>query len=329
MACAPRYILFVLLPLIFTACVTTRNCEIETLQPAKLSFTSQAKKIAICASPKILSNAIVANQDAHSVPADSVVLNILYSLQKFWKEAPGFEGSDFIVFLTTNDTSDGTSGFDLIVRLDQLRIKNSYYGEQFGSYFADRHYYTEWEAYLQVYYIAEWSIRDGSGKLLDDYTDRDLIVWPSGIKLGKSEAVLNLPGIKDAWWDLGITLAKNYAARTTPQWEKGVRSFYMINKFPELSSQANTAMQNNGYARAFGIWENMMMSCRKRGQRKLKSKIAYNMAIASELQNQLDEAIKWAEQSTKYSKNKFNTSYIEMLKTRQKQSEKLDQQIYR
>ena len=88
-------------------------------------------------------------------------------------------------------------------------------------------------------------------------------------------------------------------------------------------------MQNNGYARAFNVWDDMLMTCRKQGQRKMKSRIAYNMAIACEFQNRLDEAVKWAEQSVRYSENMYNASYVELLKKRQEQAILLDKQIDR
>jgi hypothetical protein len=180
---------------------------------------------------------------------------------------------------------------------------------------------------MHVHYVAEWSVRDRSGNLLDDYVDRDLIVWPSGIRSGKSEAVSSLPGIDAAWWDMGIVMSQSYAKRIAPQWAKGVRSIYMINKFPDLSEQAYTAMQNNGYERAFNIWEEMLLLCRKRGQSKVKSQIAYNMAVSCEFRNQLEQALYRIRRSLNLSHNSFIKSYLELLEERQKNSLQLDKQI--
>lgn len=316
-----RYLILVLTALSLSACVTMRNCPIETLQPAKLAFPGEKRSIAVCASPTLLSDAIMSNESTSGVAADSLIMNILYSLQKFWKSAPGFEESNFSVFLTKDVDASAFSGYDLVARLDRLQVKNSFYGEQYSYY--------EWEAYMHVHYVAEWSVRDRSGKLLDDYVDRDLIVWPSGIRSGKSEAVLNLPSVDDAWWDMGIAMAQTYAERIVPQWERGLRSIYMINKFPDLSEQAYTSMQNDGYERAFNIWEEMLLSCRKKGQKKIKSQIACNMAVAFEFRNQLDQALYWIRRSLNYSQNSFTKSYLNLLEERQKNSLQLDQQINR
>ena len=242
-----------------------------------MTFEGAKKNIALRALPSLLSEAIAANESAASVSADSLIANILYSLKYSWEGAPGYEDAQFFVSMT--ETLPDNVDFDIIVHLSRLQIKNTFYGQQYG--------YFEWEAYLYVQYAAEWQIRSPSGMLLDEYIERDLIVWPSGFTQSKAEAVMGLPDIQDAWWDMGIALAQNCAARIAPQWQTEIRHIYMINKFPELSRQAYTAMQHNGYGRAFDVWENMLLSCRKRGQKNVKSQISHNLAVACEFQNDL------------------------------------------
>lgn len=295
-----------------------RNCPIETLQPARLTIEGPKKNIALCASQTLLADAIMSNENAIDVPADSLIANILFSLKHSWEEAPGYGDAKFFIYITKNDQLPGASNFDLVAQLDKLQVNNTYYGQEYSFY--------EWEAYLHVQYAAKWSIRDKSGALVDEYTDRDLIVWPSGIRVGKAEAVMNLPDINDAWWDMGIAIARSYAARIVPQWRTGERNIFMINKFPELSLQAYTAMQNNSYVRAFDIWENMLLSCRKNGQKRTKSQITYNMAVACEFQNQLDQAIQWTQKSANLKRKSKTVSYLNLLRERQQQQMLLNQQ---
>ena len=318
MTCITRYLLFVMAPLLMTACVTMRHCPIETLQPAKLTFEGSINSIAVCAPQAVLSEAIKSNHTATGVPADSLIANILFSLQHFWEETPGFEETHFFIYITKNDELPVYANFDMTVQLDDLQITNIYYGQQYG--------FVEWEAYLYVQYAAKWSIHDRSGKLIDGYTDRDLIVWPSGIRAGKAEAVEHLPDVRDAWWDMGIALAKNYVARIVPQWQLGMREIYMVNKYPELSQQAYRAMQNDGYARAFDIWENMLLSCRKKGQKNIKSQITYNMAVSREFENQLDEAIRWAQRSADLNRKTKTVHYLNLLRERKQHQAQLDLQ---
>jgi hypothetical protein len=308
-----------MMSLFLSACATIRFCPIETLQPAKLTFEGSKNNIAICAPQTLLSEAIKSNATATDIPSDSLIANILFSLQHFWEDAPGFGDAQFFIYITKNEELPVFSNFDMMVQLDGLQITNTYYGEQYGFF--------EWEAYLYVQFVAKWSVRDKSGIFLDEFTDRDLIVWPSGIHSDKAKAVANLPDVKDAWWDMGIALSKNYITRIVPQWQTGMREIYLINKFPELSQQAYRAMQNDGYARAIDIWENMLLSCRKRGQKKIKSQIAYNMAVAHEFQNQLDEAIYWAQRSSNLNVKSKTVNYLHLLRERKQQQVQLDLQI--
>jgi len=306
------------MPVFFTACVTMHHCPIETLQPAKLTFEGPKTTIAICASETVLSESIKTNETAIGVPADSLIANILFSLQRHWEESPGYEDTQFLIYIANTDDLPEASGFDLMVLLDRMQIKNMYYGQQYD--------FDIWEAYLYTQYMAKWTVRDKTGALIDEYTDRDLMVWPSGIHEGKLEAVDHLPDVKDAWWDLGIALAQNYAIRIVPQWQMGIRNIYMVNKFPELSQRAYTAMQNEAYARAFGIWETMLFSCRKNWQKGIKSQITYNMAVAYEFQNQLDQAIHWAEQSASLKRKSKTVDYLKLLRERQQHQTRLDLQ---
>jgi len=314
-----RYLFFAVIPLLLPACVTMRHCPIETLQPARWTYEGSKNNIAICASQTLLSDAIRANTSATGVPADSLIANILFSLQRLWEEAPGYEDARFFIHLTPTNEQPETSNDDMVVWLKDLQIKNQYYGQQYSFY--------EWEVYLYVSYVAKWVVYSKSGTLIDEYTDRDLMIWPSSRYVSKSEAVENLPDVKDAWWDLGIALAKNYINRIAPQWQKEMRAIFLINKFPELSKQAYSAMQNEGYARAFDIWENMLLSCRKRGQKKTKSQITYNMAVACEFQNQLDDAIYWAQRSVNLNLKPKTAHYLNFLRERKQHQTKLDQQI--
>ena len=324
MVIALRYfLLYITAALFLASCATMRSIPIETLQPAKLSFDEGLpKNIVIIASKDLLSESVITNTDgALFVPTDSLIENCLYSLQNFWKDAVGYQDAKFHVFISSDATPTPpveNSDFDIAVRLDKLYIKNTYYGQQYG--------FIEWEAYLYSHYSAKWSIHNRSGAILDDFTDNDLIVWSSGIQTSKSQAVENLPYVKDAWWDLGIVVAKNYAVRIFPQWKSGTRKIYMINKYPELSLQAYTAMMNDGYARSYHIWETMLLSCRKRGEKRTKSQIKYNMAIACEYQNLLEQAKDLAQQSVSLKDKYRHVNYLNLLSDREKQITLLNKQ---
>jgi len=297
-----------------------RNIPIETLQPASLTFEDPRRNIAIIAPQTLFADAIMRNNlTASNLQADSLIANILYSLQRVWEEALGYEDAQFFVYVTSSDDiSEKYANYDLTVWLERLHINNAFYGQQYGFF--------DWEAYIYVNYSARWLIYSKSGALIDEFTDFDLIIWSSGLHVTRADAIENLPSVSDVWWDLGIAIARSYSAHIVPQWRTGMRQIYMVNKFPELSQLAYRAMQNNSYARAFDIWETMLLSCRRRGQRKIKSQITHNMAVASEFQNQLEQAFYWAQRSLNLRHNHRTANYLNLLRVRQQHQIKLDVQ---
>ena len=295
-----------------------RYCQIETLQPAYLTFQGPKNDIAIFASKDVLTESIETNKTATGAPADSLIANILFSLQRIWEKAPGYEDTRFSIYIMDTDELYGAPNFDMAVLLEKLQITNAYFGQEFDL--------DVWEAYLFVQYLAKWSMRNKSWVLIDEYSDIDLMEWPSGIHQGKLEAVEHLPDVKDAWWDMGIAMAQNYADRIAPRWQTGMRHIYMVNKFPELSQRAYTAMQNGAYSRAFNIWEDMFLSCRKFFQNRVKSQITYNMAVTYEFQNQIDQAVYWAQRSVEMKRKNKTVAYLKLLRERQQHHIQLDLQ---
>ena len=315
-----RYLLLIFItPLFFSACVTMRSVPIETMQPAKFSFQSPKNKIAICASQTVLSEAITSNEGTRGISTDSLIANVLFSLQHSLEDAHGYENTNFTTFIIkTGEAPPIYSDFDMVIEMNMLQITLYYYIQQYGYY--------EWEAYMYALYVAKWQIRNNTGALIDEYIDDNTMLFPSGIYAERLEAVENMPYIKDTWWDVGIAVAQRYANHIAPQWQKGKRNIYMIDKFPELSMMAYKAMQNDAFGRAFDIWETMLFSCRKRGQKTAKSQIIYNMAVACEFQNQLEEAVNLAQKSANMKRNYRTTYYINTLNGRQKHKIELDRQ---
>ncbi|MDR2039225.1 MAG: DUF6340 family protein [Bacteroidales bacterium] len=324
-----KYLFVVWMSLFTSACVVIREIPIETLQPAKITFKDSRKKIAIYAPPSLLDEAIQSNEATYGVHTDSLINNTLYSLKSLLEKAPGFERTSFAVFVTDDHRKiPQSSDFDYFISLDHLQLKNRHYIEQYS--------FQTWEASVEVFYIALWSVRNRDGDIIENYIDRDIRTWFSGIISDWTAAAspsyrvdavkTKLPSINDIWWDLGIILARSCTKFLAPHWQKEERAIYMLNKFPELSGLAYTALKNNGHERAINIWEEMLVACRKRGQKKIKGKINYNIAVGHEYMNQLDESIQWLQRSINYSSNKVNTTYLRLLENRKKQSIILDQQ---
>jgi hypothetical protein len=313
-----RYLLVVLTPLLISACVVMRECSIETLQPAQVLLDVPKQKIAVFASPTLFSDAMLSNVGTSDIYADSLISNILHSLKFFIEQSPGFAQADVSTFFVDQaEQIPEQFNYDWFIGLNRLQISNTYYG---------KYSFLAWESFLHVHYAATWSIQNKEKTFTEDYADRDLQIWRSGVDYGANLRA-NLPSIDDAWWDLGITIAHSCADYIAPHWQEETRSICMVNKFPDLSAQAYKAMLHEGYARAFDMWEEMLILCPKNGQRRAKSQITYNMAVTSEFEHKLDDAVKWAQQSVNYSANNANINYLQLLQKRKSQHLMLDRQI--
>ena len=306
-----RNLFFPIALLLLSSCVTIRSLPIETLQPARVNFEMPQKNISISVSPSLMAET---EMFPEAVNADSLVANILFSLKNFLENMHTYQNIEILVSL------DVPPNPDMLLLLDELRLNNTYYGQQYA--------FLEMEAFLHVHFTARWLIVNNLGQQINQFTDRDLMIWRSGIQSDRDAAINNLPDVKDAWWDTGITIAERFANRITPQWRRGSRHIYMFDdKFPELSQSAFIAMNNDAYWRALDIWENMLMSCRKKGQKKLKSRIIYNKAVAFEFLNQLEHAIYLAQQSVALKNEYRNSNYLRILKERQEHANILDTQM--
>ncbi|MDR1672756.1 MAG: DUF6340 family protein [Bacteroidales bacterium] len=295
------------------ACASIRECRIETLQPPEMPLNTPIEKIAVYAPPKLFSEAIVSNIKTADIASDSLIYNILYSLKMFIEEAPGFEESVVSVFIADGDIPD-KADYDWLIELKQLDIENNI-GAQSGKLF------------LHARCSALWTLQNRDASVTDTRSDNDSQIWLAISENDGNYIISYLPTIADAWWDLGIAIARSYARYITPYWYTEDRQFFMLNKFPDHSRRAYDAMMNGNYQKAFDIWEEMLILCGKNGKTSTKSQITLNMAVACESEHRLDEALVWAQRSVGYAVNYLNGGYPEFLKYRQEQDSLLRRQI--
>jgi tetratricopeptide (TPR) repeat protein len=300
---AVAYLLVILHVVLFTACTAVREYPLETLQPASLVLNEPNRSIALYAPSSLFDYSVMANEEvSEDISTDSLTFNILYSLKNFIENAPGFGNSTVNVFIADNPAQVPEEA-DWYVGVTRLQIANTYYSVPY-----------HWEAKFYAHYVFVCNVENADKSFSDDFVERDMQDWSSRItEWGTSQ----LPSVADAWWDLGIALARTCAEHVTPHWRNETRKIYLISRFNDDSALAYKAMRDNNYNRAFALWEEMLISCRKGKQKKIKSRIAYNLAVVCEMQNQFDDALHWIQQSIAYSANQDNNQYLKKLKERQ------------
>ncbi len=164
---------------------------------------------------------------------------------------------------------------------------------------------------------AAWTLYDPSRHVIvDTYTDTNTLVWDNNIHNGK----FKMPGRIKAIHDASIANGEKYADRLSPHWVKTNRFYYIpsANRF-----KAATAFAEKG------DWKNAGAQWQKIAFEKPNSRLAffalYNLAVATEMNGEIDQALSWADKSLSCSLSLSNSdftrqssAYIKILKKRTK-----------
>ncbi|MDR1666290.1 MAG: tetratricopeptide repeat protein [Bacteroidales bacterium] len=302
---------------LFTSCSVMRECPVETLQPAQISFDSLRRSIAVYAPSGLFDLSVSSNEGTAAIAADSLVYNLLYSVKSYLEQSPGFQKTRVEVFLADHPTEIPVA-CDWYIGFSHLELHNSTYARPHV-------FFPSWTVYLQVRSAIVCSVgRDE--QVLHSFEKHDLLEWSATIGAGDDPA-LYLPSVADAWWDTGIAIARACTDHIAPHWQEEWRPVFMISRFPDDSALAYTAMKDGNYARAYEMWDEMLISCRKRGQKRMKSRILHNMAVTLEMQDRIEDAVQQVRQSIRYSSLPENREYLRLLLQRLSQKTELDKQI--
>jgi len=95
-----------------------------------------------------------------------------------------------------------------------------------------------------------------------------------------------LPGIKQALFNTAIKIALDVDGKISPFWVSEKRGYFLFNLKNDRGQQL---INENKTAEARAFWLEKAKSTKK----KIKSRAEYNLALASELEGNIDQAIEW------------------------------------
>ncbi len=188
--------------------------------------------------------------------------------------------------------------------------------------------------YIDVLYNAHmrtgvrmgWRMYDPKTKIiLDEFTTDDYLERDAS---GKDErtALNNLPSAVDISRSVAYNGGQRYGSRIAPLYVQVSRTYYAKAKgYTEQMKQASNYARSNDWKRAAEIWKNIEV--RATDNRKAAGRAAYNMAIASEVNGNLELAQEWAQKASGKYGNKKARNYIQVIQQRQNDARKVEYQM--
>jgi hypothetical protein len=153
--------------------------------------------------------------------------------------------------------------------------------------------YNSYYASLDMKYNAFFRIYKPGSKTIEIPLN-DTIYWESADDF--LELMLRkLPSIKQASISAAIKVALDVDAKISPTWVPEKRGYFRLTR---KNDQGKQLMDENKIEEAREYWMQMAQSDKK----KIKGRAEYNLALASELDGDLDKAMEWALKS-------YNTYY--------------------
>jgi hypothetical protein len=201
---------------------------------------------------------------------------------------------------------------DALLCLENFNEKvNTSFHLESGNRYADGVGYTDYSAYVQVAYHSNWKLYQPKEKLMvANFEVKDTIFWErNGNTL--QETYENLPLIKEALIAGAIENADNLANYISPGWKPEERS-YFITKNQE-ADKAVSLLKKDEWKDAENVW----MKFSTATSASFRSKIEYNLALAAEMNGDLNKAVEWAKKSFQSKYSKVAEDYIKLLNAQQ------------
>lgn len=178
----------------------------------------------------------------------------------------------------------------------------------------------EHEASMRTLVKMGWRIYDNHSKfLLDEFAVGENLGYV-GRGVNPVVAANALISRKEAVKEVANKSGEAYAMRIIPLWFRVSRDYYVRGN--RNFSIAKRKAQTRNWDQAGDIW--LKETSHPKG--KIAGRACYNMAIISEINGDVDKAIKWAQQSYENYNNKLALRYVRVLQDRQYRMELLKKQ---
>lgn len=159
----------------------------------------------------------------------------------------------------------------------------------------------KYDAFLRIY-------KPGKKTLVKEFELSDTISWESA-DYSQVRLFSKMPSIKQAMINAGIKVALSVDDKLSPTWVPEKRGFFLIKPNGDRGEQL---MNEKKYDEAGQYWDALTKSKNK----KIRSKAEFNKALISELDGDIDGAIKWGLKSFYSYYRQQTETYLKKLQSR-------------
>ena len=164
---------------------------------------------------------------------------------------------------------------------------------------------------VDLYARTYWFVYEENKSIPADTMEHTNVLPLSGAGNNYREAFANLPDIKDAISDLAYQTGQHHAYHIFPIWDNVAR-IYFINSMDQKMKDAELLAKKNQWMEAAAVWRKIALSKNK----KKAARAAFNMALASEINDKLDLAESWLKRSLALYDSPITRNYLEIIKER-------------
>ena len=180
----------------------------------------------------------------------------------------------------------------------------------------------EYRATTDINYLSDWRLYRANGsKPVIRFQVGDSIFWNES-SYALEELYSQMPRTKEALIGGGIAAGLKIAGYISPGWVNQSRYYYLTGK-AEIDV-AVPLIKNNKWEEAAAIWSKYSTISSK----SIRSKIEFNLALAAEMNGDLDQAIEWGFKSFKTKYSKAIEVYLKTLDNKVKAQKKEDKKRY-
>ncbi|MFK7903484.1 MAG: DUF6340 family protein [Chitinophagales bacterium] len=182
---------------------------------------------------------------------------------------------------------------------------------------------TRYDATLNTAVKLAWRMYDPQKQqIIDEFTVAEGLDWEENADTHDG-AIGLLPQRQTTINDVSRIAGGSYGMRIAPIWISVERTYYKDHKKnPQMENATRLAKVNNWKAAA-AQWQILVNS----SDEKLAGKATYNMAIANEVEGDLESALEWAQKSYTQFGNGKARSYVDILNQRIREQQEVDRQM--